>query len=123
MLRARHVCLPGPRHATLSGASSSLDGRTLNNGATGQAVWSSGTIFGANGARIVNDGLFVNGFDGALVYQTGTLPVFDNKGEFRKAAGAGTTQVGFVDHGAVIHFSHAVWGRLFPPMSGRAYAA
>jgi hypothetical protein len=80
---------------TLSGASESLDGRTLNNAATGQAVWSSGTIFGANGARIVNDGLFVNGFDGTLVYQTGTLPVFDNTGEFRKSAGAGTTQVGF----------------------------
>src|SRR5207237_6740515 len=38
---------------TLSGASASLDGRTLSNAASSQANWTSGTIFGANGARIV----------------------------------------------------------------------
>src|SRR6185369_10893461 len=50
---------------TMSGPNYTIDGRTLSNLATSQASWTSGTIFGANGAKIENDGLFINSFDGS----------------------------------------------------------
>ena len=70
-----------------------LSGRTLRN--LGTAVWTQGPITIYSGGKFVNEvgGVFDARVDN-IVYMFGGQGTFDNRGELRKSAGAGTTWIG-----------------------------
>ena len=82
---------------TISG-NTTLNGTRLINPTN--ALWSAGSITGANGAAISNllGATFINSFDGNVATGAGATPLFVNAGLFQKTNGtaaAGTTSIDF----------------------------
>src|SRR5262249_13346971 len=77
----------------------------------GTLTWSSGGLYGANGAEIHNEGTFhADSQSGSLATYTGAPARFTNAGAFTKATGTGTTSISaqFANAGSV----HADTGKL-----------
>ncbi len=88
-----------------TGSTKALSGTVLTN--TGTVTWTaaSGNLNFANGATVVNDGVWNAQGDALLAYSGGADGLFVNNGTFRKSGGSGATatvsSMGFTNNGTI----------------------